>query len=133
MKKFIILAFFLSLAVPVFAQSNDVTVDRFTVNQSATLNSFQSPQYLYGNVELTFSEDVTMIEVSVRVRDGYGKPVDGASVSKSWPSASANQDIEYDYTYYNPSAIQEFKPVLVVTAKGADGKHIQQTFNPIGQ
>ena len=131
MKKILLLAL-MFLTVPALAQTGEITVDRFTVNQSATLNSFQSPQYLYGNVELTFAQNVTMVEVSIRIQDGYGKPVDGASVSKSWATASANQDLEFDYTYYNPSAIQQFKPVLVVTARGPDGKHIQQTFQPVG-
>lgn len=115
------------------AQTGEISVDRFTVNQSAVLNSFQSPQYLYGNVELSFGQEVTLIEATVRIQDGYGKPIQGAGVSKTWASAPADKELQFDYTYYNPSAVQEFKPVLVITARGPGGKHLQQTFQPTGE
>lgn len=133
MRNLLSLVLLLLLTAPSLAQSGAVTLDRFTVNQSAVLNSFQSPSYLYGNVEFSFRQAVTLVEVSVQIRDGNGKPVDGASVSKQWASASANQELEFDYTYYNPSAIQVFKPILVVTARGADGSHIRAVFQPKGE
>ncbi|MCA9781422.1 MAG: hypothetical protein KC800_32110 [Candidatus Eremiobacteraeota bacterium] len=133
MRNLVSLVLLLFLAVPALAQSGAVTLDRFTVNQSAVLNSFQSPSYLYGNVEFSFGQAVTLVEVTVQIRDGDGNPVDGAAVSKQWASASANQELEFDYTYYNPSAIQEFKPVLIVTAKGANGNHIHSVFQPKGE
>ena len=133
MRNLLSLLLLLLLTAPSLAQSGAVTLDRFTVNQSAVLNAFQSPTYLYGNVEFSFSQAVTLVEVSVKIRDGNGKPIDGASVSKQWTAASANQQLEFDYTYYNPSAIQEFKPVLVVTAKAADGSHIRSEFQPEGE
>lgn len=133
MRKLFSIALFLMLALPVLGQSKEVTLGRFSVNQSATLNYFQSPQYLYGNVEVTFAEGVTAVDIAVKVQDGTGKPIDGTAIVKHWNSAAAGQKLEFDYTYYNPSAVQEFKPVLVVTAKGPNGTHIQQTFQPKGQ
>lgn len=130
MRKLLSISLFLLLSLSAFGQTGDVTLDRFSVNQSATLNYFQSPQYLYGNVEFQFAQNVTMVEVAVKMRDGTGKTIGGAAVTKQWASASAGQELEFDYTYYNPSAVQQFEPVLVISAKGDDGSHIMQTFEP---
>jgi hypothetical protein len=118
------------LAAPALAQSDDVKLDRFSLNLSPEMNAFQSPQYLFGHVKFNFTKDVTLVEVAVKMRDGTGKAIGGNSVTKGWASASAGQDLEFDYSYFNPSAVQSFQPVLVITAKGPDGKHIHKVFKP---
>ena len=129
MRKLRSLFLLLLLAATVLAQSGEVNLDRFSMNLSPDMNAFQSPQYVYGNVEISFSQSVTLVEVAVKMRDGTGKPIGGNAVTKSWATANAGQNLEFDYNYYNPSAVQQFEPVLVVTARGADGSHIHQVFD----
>jgi hypothetical protein len=129
MRNLLSLFLLIILAAPALAQSGQVDLDRFSMNLSPDLNAFQSPQFIYGNVEISFSQKVTMVEVAVKMRDGTGKAIGGNAVTKSWASANAGDNLEFDYHYYNPSAVQQFQPVLVVTAKGADGSHIHQVFD----
>ena len=130
MRKLLPLFLFVFLAVPALCQSDQVQLDRFSMNLSPDLNAFQSPQFIYGNVEVSFSKNVSMVQMAVKMRDDTGKLIGGNAVTKSWASASAGEELEFDYHYYNPSAVQQFQPVLVVTAKGSDGSHIQQVFDP---
>lgn len=120
----------LATGTAVLAQE-PIAVERASVNYSATMSSFQVPQYAYGNCEIANTSQAVLSNVTVTIKmlDGEGHALDSAAVHKQAGTLQPGQDYEFDWTWYNNTAVGDIEPEVIVSGD-AGGQSFQVVHKP---
>ncbi len=119
------------LTVWVQAESEPLEVSVFTSYTEASDLSPSAFRYVSGNLEILNpgKDTLTNVSVAILMRDGYGKSLDQYGyehVKKVW---KPRQSLKTTWSWYNPTNIDVFLPLLMISGTDGQGKPFEFTVN----